>query len=538
MKNEYRFIRKYLPFILELILVGGVFAVVLLLIIYPSFGTVVILNFAFLLIVYCVLRMTFVYILRKNVYIMSRDLKKNFDEDEMISVSSGLSQILAPFYATLHDLKNELKKTEENRRVIMAVIDSIAANMDFAKVLEDLMPKLTQATGSSCSAFYGLNGSTSKLEIKHSVGFGKNIYSEFDLSLGEGYIGSAASANETTVITDIPEDTVYTIRTFIGKIKPRNLMVTPVTNNDQLIGILVFASVGEYTSDELEMMEMIKFYVGIAATNGQAYDKTKRLGNELKFQNKLIQDLNEELEKKVENRSFYLNNIIDSIADYAIYAMDTNGVIMTWSKGAQLLTGFSSREIMGRHVENIYSPEEREAVHERIKSVLAEGKYTESGLRQRKDGTQYYYELMLFCIYNDRGEIIGISSITKDVTEMRKTESALWFEKTAMRILIDTNPKALAITDEEGNILIYNHNAELLLEQEMLEGRGLHNSFEESGEVLSEIKRLSADTRNSEGFFKLRGDDIILRVRLSALFNEETSSKRIYAELARDSATH
>ena len=111
-------------------------------------------------------------------------------------------------------------------------------------------------------------------------------------------------------------------------------------------------------------MDIIKYYVGVAINNGITYERTMRLTNELKFQNKLIQNLNEELEKKAEERTFFLNNIVDSIKDYAIYAMDKNGIVLAWNKGAEIIMGYKKDEICGKSIKNIYSAEEAEKVRE------------------------------------------------------------------------------------------------------------------------------------------------------------------------------
>jgi osomolarity two-component system sensor histidine kinase TcsA len=51
--------------------------------------------------------------------------------------------------------------------------------------------------------------------------------------------------------------------------------------------------------------------------------------------------------------------LIESITDYAVFRLDTNGLIMTWNAGAQLIKGYSSSEIIGRHYELFFTPEDR-----------------------------------------------------------------------------------------------------------------------------------------------------------------------------------
>ena len=41
--------------------------------------------------------------------------------------------------------------------------------------------------------------------------------------------------------------------------------------------------------------------------------------------------------------------LLESINDYAIYALDADGNILTWNAGAKNLKGYSAEEIIGRH---------------------------------------------------------------------------------------------------------------------------------------------------------------------------------------------
>ena len=315
-------------------------------------------------------------------------------------------------------------KKERNRQLILNIVNSIAANMEVEKILEDLMPVLLEVTGSNCGAFYLANHATSKLEIKHSVGFSKNIYAEFDLSLGEGIIGQAAINQEIRIMRDIPDDTTYLMRTFLGTAKPKSIMVVPIVNQDKLIGVFAFASIYEYSAWQQEMLNLIKYYVGAAVNNGMTYEKTKRLSNELKFQNRLIQNLNDDLERKVQERTLFHNEILNSIADHAIYAIDKGGSILVWNKGAELLFGYEAKEMLGKSVDELYLPQEvRDGV---VQALLIKaqqhGKFEEEGWRHRPDGSRYYAETMLFARYSQQGEFLGYTNVTKDTTAFKKEE--------------------------------------------------------------------------------------------------------------------
>ena len=537
MKKNGKFIFGNILLLLELLALGIIVAAFVW--IYDKyihaipFAFIAFINAFIIVSVFYAIRFSYNYTMRRYIEYMSQSLDSVFTEGS-IQVLPKNSPDLQPFFIQLDKLKFTLRKKDDTRQEILNVVNSVAVNMEFEKVLEDLLPKLIAVTGSNCCAFYSLNVQTNKLEIKHSVGFSKNIFSEFDINLGEGFIGEASLNNKTTVCVDIPDDSVYLIRTFLGKLKPRNMLIVPIFYHEETTGVMVFASIHKYSQEDLEMVEMIKYYVGVAVANGMTYEKTKRLSNELKFQNKLIQNLNDELEKKVENRSFFLSNIIDSIQDYAIYAMDNNGVILTWNKGADNMLGFTAEEAVGKQIEYIYSPEEKDNVKRRLQQVLKEGKYAENGWRNRRDGSRFFYEMRMFCMYNDKNEVIGISNITKDMSDIMNAESALLFEKEVSLRILESSSRALLFTDENGDIIQSNHNAELLLDQEFLSGSGLYEFFEDSKALSEKIRVTAQNLYYNELFAKLRDEADIIKLQINVIFDEVLGSKRLFIVMTKE----
>src|SRR5688572_14559312 len=48
--------------------------------------------------------------------------------------------------------------------------------------------------------------------------------------------------------------------------------------------------------------------------------------------------------------------LVESVIDYAIFALDPTGHILSWNAGAQRLKGYRPEEIIGRHFSTFYSP--------------------------------------------------------------------------------------------------------------------------------------------------------------------------------------
>src|SRR5688572_31401983 len=50
--------------------------------------------------------------------------------------------------------------------------------------------------------------------------------------------------------------------------------------------------------------------------------------------------------------------LVESVGDYAIFALDPTGHIVSWNLGAQRFKGYAPSEIIGRHFSVFYPPEE------------------------------------------------------------------------------------------------------------------------------------------------------------------------------------
>lgn len=46
--------------------------------------------------------------------------------------------------------------------------------------------------------------------------------------------------------------------------------------------------------------------------------------------------------------------LVDSVRDYSIFMLDTNGCVSTWNSGAERITGYTSDEIVGKHCSIFY----------------------------------------------------------------------------------------------------------------------------------------------------------------------------------------
>src|SRR5579863_829572 len=126
-----------------------------------------------------------------------------------------------------------------------------------------------------------------------------------------------------------------------------------------------------------------------------------------------------------EEQQYHL--MIDEVEDYAILMLDRDGVIRNWNKGAQKIKGYTEEEAVGMHFRMFYPCEDREAglPEQLIGKAISEGKAIHEGWRIRKDGTTFWGSVVITALHDPRGEVIGFSKVTRDLTERKRSEDRL-----------------------------------------------------------------------------------------------------------------
>jgi len=152
-------------------------------------------------------------------------------------------------------------------------------------------------------------------------------------------------------------------------------------------------------------------------------DITKRKRAELDLKNSL-----EELEKRtrelleVQKELHQLASIVENSND-AIYSVDIRGRITSWNRTAEKIFGWSKGEAIGMDA-SMLLPEELRGETEFILRRIREGDFGLSfeTRRLKKDGTVIYVEITVSPIFNEFGELSGVSIIARDISEKKKAE--------------------------------------------------------------------------------------------------------------------
>lgn len=121
------------------------------------------------------------------------------------------------------------------------------------------------------------------------------------------------------------------------------------------------------------------------------------------------------------------HRMIAEVRDYAILLLSKDGRVQNWNTGAEVIKGYTADEIVGRSFKVFYTQDdiERGLPDKLLAEAELKGRATTEGWRKRKDGSKFWGSIVITALHDTKGELIGFSKVTRDLTERKKTDDEL-----------------------------------------------------------------------------------------------------------------
>jgi len=154
--------------------------------------------------------------------------------------------------------------------------------------------------------------------------------------------------------------------------------------------------------------------------------------------------------------------IIES-SDDAIIAKDLDGIILSWNRGAERMYGYSASEAIGRPISFLIPGDQRHEFDEILKRIRGDQPVALHETRRlTKDGRELDISLTVSPIKNSAGQILGASTIERDITEQKRVEEALRGSEARWRAIVESAVDGIVVIDARGHVEAFNRAAERL----------------------------------------------------------------------------
>ena len=121
------------------------------------------------------------------------------------------------------------------------------------------------------------------------------------------------------------------------------------------------------------------------------------------------------------------SSMVEAVRDYAIIFLEPDGRVASWNKGAERIKGYRAEEIVGQHFSRFYTPAgiangkpDRE-----LQVASSEGRFEDEDWRVRKNGTQFWANVIVTALRDASGNVHGFVKITRDLTARKQAEDEL-----------------------------------------------------------------------------------------------------------------
>ena len=133
------------------------------------------------------------------------------------------------------------------------------------------------------------------------------------------------------------------------------------------------------------------------------------------------------IETKLLQSEQYMRLLIEGATDYAIITLNPEGVVVSWSGGAEAVIGYSEAEIIGRSGDIIFTPEDREAgvPAQEMAKAKRDGRAADERWHLCKDGQLFWGTGSVSPLWDGDHNLIGFVKILRDKTAQKQLDEAL-----------------------------------------------------------------------------------------------------------------
>ena len=166
--------------------------------------------------------------------------------------------------------------------------------------------------------------------------------------------------------------------------------------------------------------------------------------------------------------------LVSGVQDYAIVRLDVEGRITTWNRGAERMFGYSTYEILGKPLSQLFESCDHATPARHLESALRDGQIEDDCRQLRNDGTVFWARANLTHMRNAAGESRGFALITRDITEWHRQQEEISQRDAQLNAFFSNAPVGLAIIDRDLHFQRINEPFSKLNGLTPEENKGLH----------------------------------------------------------------
>ncbi|MGI4793195.1 MAG: PAS domain S-box protein [Janthinobacterium lividum] len=158
--------------------------------------------------------------------------------------------------------------------------------------------------------------------------------------------------------------------------------------------------------------------------------------------------------------------ILDSAVDYAVIALDLDGLVTEWNQGACRILGWTEAEMLGRPASVIFTLEDRRAgvPQAEMHAALEQGRGTDERWHLRKDNSCFWADGEMMPLKDESGAVQGFTKILRDRTEQRHAAERSRADAEFLRGVLASSGDCIKVLDLEGRLTFMSEGGQRVME--------------------------------------------------------------------------
>jgi PAS domain S-box-containing protein len=322
---------------------------------------------------------------------------------------------------------DEMRRHVAQREALVAFGHRTLGATDLAQVADDAVRLATRILAVEMSVIVEWLPDGESLRSRAGYGWRDGLVGTTAVDAGarQSHAGYALDQGVPVVIEDLAGERRFAISPVLRSHAVVSGVAVPILGEARPFGVLAVYSRRAVTfrADDLHFLEVMATIVAAAGERERA----------------------ERLER-------FLAAIVESTDD-AVIGQTLDGTVVSWNSAAERLYGYRASERLGRGIIDL-TPPERRGEDEAIREQLRRGESVRhlETVRIGRGGQRLDISLTVSPILGADGQLIGVSSIARDVGDAKRTAAALqqyaerlrWLRETDQAILAVESPQAIA----------------------------------------------------------------------------------------------
>ncbi len=443
-------------------------------------------------------------------------------------------------------IQNAEKRDTERNWIVTGVAEVgeiLRSHNELTALGDEVVAYVSNKINAIQGAFYVVDEEQDKepvISMKASYAYNKQKHLKAQFRMAEGLVGQAAIEQDTLVRTEIPYDYVTITSGLLGDQRPESLMIVPLITNEQVYGVLEFASFEKFTSRDIKFVEEISLITARTVFNIKVNERTRRLlgesqqmSNELQEQQEVLRQNAEEMQATQEELQRTNKQLADQVqevertqnrmasllvnASEVITIYEADGGIRYISPSVERIFGYHPDEMIGQSDLQYIQGEGIKVFSSMFTTLIGNPResVTVQYIYETKSAGEVWVEATGTNLIDDPA-VNGIIINSRDITERRRAEQEERM-RSKMQALSENSPDLITRMDREGTFFYINPTIETYTGKtpshflsKNLEESGLSDAIvEEWKKVLYEVGATKHKVSREIDFPSEKGDRVM-----------------------------